>query len=132
MVAQSAHLEECSMSQMAGLARWVKAAISRLIGIALALTGYALIAYAAWVLLNECWLWLQDGEWQNWRLRTAWLILGLDESPLPWLGVEKIRTWILDQPLWSCAFPGVAVYSIGHAFMALAEKIVGAGNARST
>jgi hypothetical protein len=106
---------------MAGLVRRFKAAICEVTGIVLTLAGSALVIYAGCVLLDECWLWLQDGEWQDWQLRTAWYFLGLAEDPLPWNNVEKIRTWILDQPLWTCALPGVAAYSLGHAFMALAE-----------
>jgi hypothetical protein len=49
--------------------------------------------------------WRKSGEWESRQLWLAWADLGLPVDPQPWLGVEKIRAWILNQPLWACVFP---------------------------
>jgi hypothetical protein len=108
---------------MAGLVRWFKAAICRLIGIAANAVGYSLIVYAYGVLLVQCLLWVEDGQWPNMELRIVWYFLGLTEDRLPWLGFEKIRTWMLDQPLSvGLISAGVLAISAGTFFDLQAES----------
>jgi hypothetical protein len=107
---------------MAGLARWLKVAMCRIIGIVAKTAGYGLIVYAYGIVLVQCMLWLEDGHWPDMQLRIVWYFLGLTEDRLPWLGVEKIRTWILDQPLSiGLLSAGVLVVSAGTLFDLQAE-----------
>jgi hypothetical protein len=108
---------------MAGLVRWLKMAVCRFIGIVATLAGYGLIVGAFFVLLFQGILWLRDGYWPAWQVRQVWYALELPAEPLPWLGAEKIRTWLLDLPIAGALVPiGVAAFLAGTFLMVLAES----------
>jgi hypothetical protein len=108
---------------MEKLTRWLKAQACRLIGLALTLAGWGILLYAGVVLFLEFANWLQYGEWEGLQLWTAWGSMGLQPlDPLPWVGAEKICTWIITQPLWACAaLAGLACFGLGRVLVELAD-----------
>jgi hypothetical protein len=64
-----------------------------LLAILLAFSGVATLGYQAF-------LWLRDGYWTTFELKTAWEFIGGATPDLPGLrGVQKILEWILGWPL---------------------------------
>jgi hypothetical protein len=94
----------------------------RSLGIVATIAGYGLALLAATILSAQAIAWLNDGYWTGLNLRLAWKFLGFTEAPLPWHGVEKIRTAILDMPLVGGVFAGAMVaYIAGMLSMVAAE-----------
>jgi hypothetical protein len=107
---------------MGELVRWLKMAACRLVGIVATLVGYGLGVGAALILGIQCVIWLRDGQWPEAQVRLVWDSLELPTAPLPWLGIEKIRTWILGLPLVGAMVPlAILAAATGLLLMELAE-----------
>jgi hypothetical protein len=100
----------------------MKIVLYRPVGIVTTIVGYILALVAATVLSAQAIAWLNDGYWTSLDLRVAWKVLGFTEAPLPWRGVENIRTAMLDVPLAGGVFTGAMVaYVAGMFAMTAAE-----------
>jgi hypothetical protein len=77
----------------------VRVTIQRFIGDVISLAGVGLMLCAVGIMFIQYLRWIQDGYWTRLRFRLAWELLGQTGEPLAPLGIEKLRTWMLDLPL---------------------------------
>lgn len=81
---------------------------SRIIDLTFGLTA-ACFAVALLIVAFQAVFWLRFGHWPEITAGTALLWAGLAYPEIPWLGVQKVALWILDQPLsWVLFASGVA------------------------
>jgi hypothetical protein len=95
----------------------------RSVGVVATIAGYGLALLAATILSAQAIAWLNDGYCTGLDLRLAWKFLGFTEAPLPWYGVEKIRTAILDMPLVGGVFAGATVIYVAGMFSMVAAEL---------
>jgi hypothetical protein len=74
------------------------ALIVKLVGVLVILYGFGVFGY-------QVLLWLQEGVWTSFELRSEWAwlwgVIGLPgpEPEFSWLGVQRITLWLLGSPL---------------------------------
>ncbi len=70
--------------------------MSEALGGTLLLGGVALLLAAGGISVFQCVLWLKDGFWTTYEVRSLW---GGTLFQFKWAGVTQIATWFCTQPL---------------------------------
>jgi len=84
-----------------------------------AVTGYLLALACSIIVVYQTICWLRTGNWPTFTADDARTFLGIPFPQTEWVGITKILSWILDQPL------SVDLLVLGFGLMGMARAVGG-------